>query len=76
MRKRYQSAALGGGRSRQQQIRALREQEGVSLTVSASYLNVTPNIVSEWERGEEKRTAGRALKLLLLIRKGGNAAGA
>ena len=33
------------------QIKALREREHVSQTVFANYLNVTPNLVSKWERG-------------------------
>ncbi len=48
------------------QIRALRERERVSQTVFASYLNVTPNLVSKWERGE-KKPSGPALKLLSLV---------
>ena len=47
------------------QIRALRAREHVSQTVFANYLNVTPNLVSKWERGE-KRPSGPALKLLAL----------
>lgn len=52
------------------QIRALRERERVSQTVFANYLNVTPNLVSKWERGE-KRPSGPALKLLSLVGKHG-----
>jgi putative transcriptional regulator len=52
------------------QIKALREREQVSQTVFANYLNVTPNLVSKWERGE-KRPSGPALKLLSLIEKHG-----
>src|SRR6516162_10226058 len=55
------------------QIRALREREQVSQTVFVNYLNVTPNLVSKWERGE-KRPSGPALKLLALIHKHGMAA--
>ena len=55
------------------QIRSLREREHVSQTVFASYLNVTPNLVSKWERGE-KRPSGPALKLLVLVGKRGLAA--
>ena len=36
------------------QIKALRAREHVSQTVFANYLNVTPNLVSKWERGEKK----------------------
>jgi putative transcriptional regulator len=52
------------------QIKALREREHVSQTVFANYLNVTPNLVSKWERGE-KRPSGPALKLLSLVDKHG-----
>lgn len=52
------------------QIKALRERERVSQTVLASYLNVTPNLVSKWERGE-KKPSGPALKLLSLVEKRG-----
>jgi len=55
------------------QIRALRAREHVSQTVFANYLNVTPNLVSKWERGE-KRPSGPALKLLSLVEKRGIAA--
>src|SRR5580704_14561315 len=52
------------------QIKALREREHVSQTVFATYLNVTPNLVSKWERGE-KHPSGPALKLLALVEKHG-----
>ena len=52
------------------QIKTLREREHVSQTVFANYLNVTPNLVSKWERGE-KRPSGPALKLLSLVEKYG-----
>jgi len=52
------------------QIKAIREREHVSQTVFANYLNVTPNLVSKWERGE-KRPSGPALKLLSLVAKHG-----
>ena len=52
------------------QIRAIRERERVSQTVFANYLNVTPNLVSKWERGE-KKPSGPALKLLSLVDKHG-----
>ena len=53
-----------------QQIRALRERERVSQTVFANYLNVTPNLISKWERGE-KKPSGPAAKLLSLVDKHG-----
>ena len=52
------------------QIKAIRERERVSQTVFATYLNVTPNLVSKWERGE-KHPSGPALKLLSLVEKHG-----
>lgn len=55
------------------QIKALRRRANVSQTVFANYLNVTPNLVSKWERGE-KRPSGPALKLLSLVEKHGLAA--
>lgn len=51
-------------------IRALRERENVSQPVFASYLNVSKNLVSEWERGKRK-PGGPALKLLNVIQKHG-----
>ena len=54
-------------------IRALRTREKASQAVFAAYLNVTPSLVSKWERGE-KRPSGPALKLLSLVDKHGIAA--
>lgn len=51
-------------------IRALREREEVSQSVFASYLNVTKDSVSKWERGE-KKPAGPSLKLLSLVERKG-----
>lgn len=51
-------------------IRALRDREGASQTVFAAYLNVTPSLVSKWERGE-KHPQGASLKLLSLVEKKG-----
>src|ERR1035441_10881129 len=51
-------------------IRALREREKTSQTVFAAYLNVTPSLVSKWERGE-KHPQGASLKLLTLVEKKG-----
>jgi putative transcriptional regulator len=48
-------------------IRALRDQEMISQTVLARHLNVTPGLVSQWERGE-KKPSGPSLKLLSLIK--------
>jgi putative transcriptional regulator len=51
-------------------IRALRVREKTSQTVFAAYLNVTPSLVSKWERGE-KFPQGATLKLLSLVEKKG-----
>ncbi|WP_328988068.1 helix-turn-helix domain-containing protein [Thiorhodovibrio winogradskyi] len=51
-------------------IRALREREHVSQPVFARYLNVSKNLVSDWERGV-KRPGGPALRLLNIIEKKG-----
>ena len=51
-------------------IRALRARERASQTVFAAYLNVTPSLVSKWERGE-KHPQGASLKLLSLVEKKG-----
>lgn len=52
------------------EIRALREREKLSQPVFALYLNVSKNLVSDWERGV-KRPGGPALRLLTLIEKNG-----
>jgi putative transcriptional regulator len=51
-------------------IRALRTREKTSQTVFAAYLNVTPSLVTKWERGE-KKPQGASLKLLSLVEKKG-----
>jgi putative transcriptional regulator len=51
-------------------IRALRNREKASQAVFAAYLNVTPSLVSKWERGE-KNPQGTSLKLLSLVAKRG-----
>jgi putative transcriptional regulator len=51
-------------------IRALRAREKGSPTVFAAYLNVTPGLVSKWERGE-KHPQGPSLNLLSPIAKKG-----
>jgi len=52
------------------EIRALRRREEVSQSIFASYLNVTKDSVSKWERGE-KKPAGPSLKLLSLVERKG-----
>jgi putative transcriptional regulator len=51
-------------------IRSLRIREKASQTVFAAYLNVTPGLISKWERGE-KHPQGASLKLLTLVEKKG-----
>lgn len=55
------------------QIKAVRLREQVSQAVFARYLNVSKEVVSQWERGE-KKPAGASLKLLSLVSKLGLAA--
>jgi putative transcriptional regulator len=53
-----------------QDIKALREAECVSQPVFARYLNVSKNLVSEWERGI-KKPSGPSLRLLSLVKRKG-----
>ena len=53
-----------------EEIRAIREGEHVSQSVFAHYLNVSSNLISDWERGL-KRPGGPALRLLSVVRKNG-----
>jgi hypothetical protein len=57
-------------RCHQAENRPIRTKERASQTVFAAYLNVTPGLVSKWERGE-KRPQGTSLKLLSLVAKKG-----
>ena len=52
------------------EIKAIRIQSQVSQSVFARYLNISPGIVSQWERGE-KHPAGASLKLLAIVKKNG-----
>jgi putative transcriptional regulator len=49
------------------EIKSLREREMVSQPVFARYLNVSKNLVSDWERGV-KKPGGPALRLLAIVR--------
>ncbi len=49
------------------EIRELRLRENISQPVFALYLNVSKNLVSDWERGV-KKPGGPALRLLTVIR--------
>ena len=51
-------------------IRRLRLRERVSQPVFARHLNVSKNLVSDWERGI-KKPGGPALKLLTIVQKMG-----
>ncbi len=52
------------------EIRAIRESAHVSQPVFATYLNVSKNLVSDWERGV-KKPGGPALRLLNIAQKRG-----
>lgn len=52
------------------EIKAIREAEQVSQPVFARYLNVSKNLVSDWERGT-KKPGGPALRLLSIIQRSG-----
>lgn len=52
------------------EIKSLREHENVSQPVFAYCLNVSKDLISQWERGI-KKPAGTSLKLLSLISKKG-----
>lgn len=51
-------------------IRSLREREQLSQPVFARYLNVSKNLISDWERGTRK-PCGSALKLLTVVKNKG-----
>jgi len=53
-----------------EEIKSLRMREHISQPVFARYLNVSKNLVSDWERGV-KKPGGPALRLLTVIRKKG-----
>ena len=55
------------------EIKAIRDREHISQPVFARYLNVSKNLVSDWERGV-KKPGGPALRLLTVIQKKGLAA--
>lgn len=50
-----------------EEIRAIREREHLSQPVFARYMNVSRNLVSDWERGV-KKPGGPAARLLTVIR--------
>ena len=52
------------------EIKSLRLRERISQPVFGRYLNVSKNLVSDWERGV-KKPGGPALRLLTVIQKKG-----
>ena len=52
------------------EIRQIRQRERISQPVFARYLNVSKNLVSDWERGV-KKPGDPALRLLTVIQKKG-----
>lgn len=52
------------------EIKSLRERENVSQPVFAYCLNVSKDLISQWERGI-KKPAGTSLKLLSLVERKG-----
>lgn len=53
-----------------EEIKKLREREQVSQPIFALYLNVSRNLISDWERGV-KKPGGPALRLLSIVQKHG-----
>lgn len=53
-----------------EEIKSLRMREHISQPVFARYLNVSKNLVFDWERGV-KKPGGPTLRLLALIQKKG-----
>lgn len=52
------------------EIRAIRENEGVSQGVFAAHLGVTTGLISKWECGD-KQPSQMALKLLAIVKSKG-----
>lgn len=52
------------------EIKTLRERENMSQPVFALYMNVSKNLVSDWERGV-KKPGGPALRLLNIVQEKG-----
>jgi len=50
-----------------EEIRHIREEAHMSQPVFARYMNVSKNLVSDWERGV-KKPGGPALRLLAIIK--------
>jgi putative transcriptional regulator len=56
-----------------EEIRSIRENAHLSQPAFARYMNVSKNLVSDWERGV-KKPGGPALRLLAIIKNKGLAA--
>ncbi len=52
------------------EIKAIREETHASQTVFARHLNVSPLVISQWERGQ-RSPSGTSLKLLTLVKNKG-----
>lgn len=52
------------------EIRSIREQEDVPQRIFARYMNVSKNLISDWECGK-RRPGGPALRLLTIVQKKG-----
>lgn len=53
-----------------EEIKQIRQRERISQPVFARYLNVSKNLISDWERGV-KKPGGPALRLLTVVQKRG-----
>ncbi len=53
-----------------EEIKSIRMRERISQPVFARYLNVSKNLISDWERGV-KKPGGPALRLLTVVQKKG-----
>lgn len=67
---RYERSCLSSSPLPPEGIRELRTREALSQADFARRLNVTPGLISKWERGE-KRPSGPSLKLLDVVRRKG-----
>jgi putative transcriptional regulator len=70
MREFDESCLIAAPALKPEEIKALREGEAVSQSIFAHYLNVSKNLVSDWERGV-KRPGGPALRLLSIVQRKG-----
>ncbi|WP_028879608.1 helix-turn-helix domain-containing protein [Terasakiella pusilla] len=54
-----------------EQVKAIREKEGVSQGVFARYMNVSIKTVASWEAQKPKKPSGPAAKLLDVVNRKG-----